>query len=80
MLRQDEVPSLHLPQLPTRVSLPRPRRTVVRHSLRVSDPDVESHNKTCDTGVNTDISLHELTTEIESLRLQVKHLQKENAK
>ena len=83
LLRWDEVPSLMLPLLPTRVTESTSRRPLVRHidsldcksSSNVEDETMASNadcNEVvyCDIGVNTDLTMQD----IKSLELKVKEL------
>ena len=61
MLRPDDVPTVNLPTLQTQVTLPAPRRLLVRHpteeKLLESEPQTDLVLPTCkDVSVNTDLT------------------------
>ena len=66
-LRRDEYPTENLPQLATRVSIPTPRRPLVRRQpLRTDDKHENDEEKqeclqTRDVGVNTDANDQEIS-------------------
>ena len=79
MLRSDEVPSVNLPILPTRVSQPTPRRHLIRNTMLYTDSSAQEESGSiehcCDVGVNTDMSmsdLAEIERELNSVKEQLK--------
>ena len=80
MLRCDEVPSLNLPSLPTRVHLQPPRRPLVRRqpiSSIISEPEEAAEDglevtAACnDAAVNTDLTMANIL-ELENQLCEVK--------
>ena len=76
-LRPDEYPTLKLPVLPTQVSVPPPRRELVRHDLpakkRKDDGEVESKVVYCDAQTNTELTW----LEIEDMKKELDATKKE---
>ena len=84
ILRSDEVPSLNLPSLPTRVSIPTPRRTLIRHTPTTGDLDESiSQAETTDdehiTSSYSDVAINtELTmADIDLLETKLKETEKD---
>ena len=83
-MRSDEVPSLNLPSLPTRVSIPTPRRTLIWHTATTGDLDESiSQAETTDdehiTSSYSDVAINtELTmADIDLLETKLKETEKD---
>ena len=77
-LRPDEYPTLKLPQRPTQVSVPLPRRELMRHDLPVKKRKCDNQVKTstevlyCDAATNTELTWLEIESMEKELDLAKK--------
>jgi hypothetical protein len=83
ILRPDEVPSLKLPSLPTRVLVPTPQRTLIRHSqtnCADSNETISSDSETLGLGhiTHSDVAIntHLIMADIDSLETKLKEIEK----